>query len=165
MIGREQEIVNHGVLIVDDSGLMRNTIRQIVAADEQLVVVGEAEDGLVAIGKDKELKPQVILLDIEMPRLDGLGAMKRLSLRSRAKIVILSSLAQLDSPAALEARRLGAFEIIAKPSGTISLDLKAKRGHEIVRVVRAAAGLPPLDLAAMYRKAQRRKEEQISRPG
>ncbi|MEI9981873.1 MAG: response regulator [Aliidongia sp.] len=150
----------HRVLIVDDSGFMRNIVKQIIAVDDDLEVVGEAEDGIAALEKDKELKPEIILLDIEMPRLDGIGAMKRLKLMSKAKIVILSSVAQLGSPAALESRRLGAFEVIAKPSGAISLDLKAKRGHEILRVVRAAVGLPPLDLAAMQRKAQQRKEGQ-----
>src|ERR1700722_5881781 len=148
----------HRVLIVDDSSFMRNIIKQIIAVDDELEVAGEAEDGSVGIEKDRELKPEVILLDIEMPKLDGLSALKRLKLTSKAKIVILSSVAQLGSPAALEARRLGAFEVIAKPSGAISLDLKAKRGHEILRVVRAAVGLPPLDLAAMQRKAQERKD-------
>ena len=152
----------HRVLIVDDSGFMRNIVKQIIAVDDELEVVGEAEDGQAALEKDKELKPEVILLDIEMPRLDGIGAMKRLKLMSKAKIVILSSVAQLGSPAALEARRLGAFEVIAKPSGAISLDLKAKRGHEILRTVRAAIGLPPLDLAAMARKAQGRKDDRES---
>jgi len=147
----------HRVLIVDDSGFMRNIVKQIITVDDELEVVGEAEDGQAALEKDKELKPEVILLDIEMPKLDGIGAMKRLKLMSKAKIVILSSVAQLGSPAALEARRLGAFEVIAKPSGAISLDLKAKRGHEILRVVRAADGLPPLDLAAVQRKAQERQ--------
>ncbi|MHB8883834.1 MAG: response regulator [Methylovirgula sp.] len=150
----------HGVLIVDDSGFMRNIVKQILAVDEELEIVGEAEDGQVAIEKEKTLKPEVILLDIEMPRLDGLGALKRLKLTSRAKVVILSSVAQLGSPASIEARRLGAFDVIAKPSGAISLDLKAKRGHEILKVVRAAIGLPPLDVAAMARKAQSRKEGQ-----
>jgi two-component system chemotaxis response regulator CheB len=150
----------HPVLIVDDSGFMRNIIKQILSVDEELEVTGEAEDGQVAIEKEKALKPEVILLDIEMPRLDGLAALKRLKLTSRAKIVILSSVAQLGSPAALEARRLGAFDVIAKPSGAISLDLKAKRGHEILKVVRAAIGLPPLDVAAVARRAQARKEGQ-----
>lgn len=148
------------VLIVDDSSLMRNVVRQIISVDSDLEVVGEAEDGLMAIIRDKELKPQIILLDIEMPRLDGIGAMKRLSLRSRAKIVILSSLTQLDAPIALQVQRLGAVGVIAKPSGTISLDLKAKRGHEILRVVRAAAGLPTLDRSGMQRHAERRAEQQ-----
>lgn len=150
----------HGVLIVDDSGFMRNIIKQILAVDEDLEIVGEAEDGQVAIEKEKALKPEVILLDIEMPRLDGLGALKRFKLTSRAKVVILSSVAQLGSSASLEARRLGAFDVIAKPSGAISLDLKAKRGHEILKAVRAAIGLPPLDVAAMARKAQSRKDGQ-----
>jgi two-component system chemotaxis response regulator CheB len=150
------------VLIVDDSGLMRNMIKQIIAVDDELEVVGEAEDGAVGIEKDRELKPDVILLDIEMPKLDGLGALKRLKLTSKAKVVILSSVAQLGSPASLEARRLGAFDVIAKPSGAISLDLKAKRGHEILRIVRAAVSLPALDLGAMARKAQGRKDGQGS---
>jgi two-component system, chemotaxis family, protein-glutamate methylesterase/glutaminase len=149
----------HRVLIVDDSSFMRNIVKQIIAVDEELEVAGEAEDGAVALEKDRELKPAVILLDIEMPKLDGLGALKRLKLTSKAKVIILSSVAQLGSPAALESRRLGAFDVIAKPSGAISLDLKAKRGHEILRTVRAAVGLPPLDLAEMARKAQTRKPD------
>ncbi len=148
----------HPVLIVDDSGFMRNIIKQILVVDDELEVAGEAEDGEVAIEKERALKPEVVLLDIEMPRLDGLGVLKRLKLTSKAKVVILSSIAQLGSPAALEARRLGAFDVIAKPSGAISLDLKAKRGHEILRVVRAAIGLPPLDVASLARKSQSREK-------
>lgn len=150
----------HRVLIVDDSGFMRNIIKQIISVDDEFEIVGEAEDGLAALEKEKALKPDIVLLDIEMPRLDGLGVMKRLKLTSRAKVIILSSLAQLGSPAALEARRLGAADVIAKPSGAISLDLKAKRGHDILRAVRAAVGLPPLDLAALARRAQERKTGQ-----
>ncbi len=148
------------ILIVDDSGFMRNIIRQILTVDPDLEIVGEAEDGQVALEKEKALKPAVILLDIEMPRLDGLSALKRLKLTSKAKVIILSSVAQLGSPAALEARRLGAFDVIAKPSGAISLDLKAKRGHEILTVVRGALGLPPLDVAAVARRAQAREPGQ-----
>jgi two-component system, chemotaxis family, protein-glutamate methylesterase/glutaminase len=144
------------VLIVDDSGFMRNIVKQILVVDDELEVVGEAEDGLVALEREKALKPDVILLDIEMPKLDGLGALKRLKLTSKAKVVILSSIAQLGSPAAIEARRVGAFDVIAKPSGAISLDLKAKCGHEIIKVVRAAIGLPPLDVAAVAKRAQAR---------
>ena len=150
----------HPILIVDDSGFMRNIIKQILTVDPDLEIVGEAEDGQVALVKEKVLKPAVILLDIEMPNLDGLSALKRLKLISKAKVVILSSVAQLGSPAALEARRLGAFDVIAKPSGAISLDLKAKRGHEILTVVRAALGLPPLDVAAVARRAQAREQGQ-----
>jgi two-component system, chemotaxis family, protein-glutamate methylesterase/glutaminase len=141
----------HSVLIVDDSGLMRNTIRQIVAVDPDLEVVGEAEDGVVALEKIRALKPEIVLLDIEMPKMDGIAVLKRARLTSTAKIIILSSLAQLGSPQALEARRIGAADVIAKPSGTISLDLKAKRGSDILRAMRTVLGLPPLDAAAVQR--------------
>jgi two-component system chemotaxis response regulator CheB len=141
----------HSVLIVDDSGLMRNTIRQIVAVDPDLEVVGEAEDGVVALEKIRALKPDIVLLDIEMPKMDGIAVLKRARLTSTAKIIILSSLAQLGSPQALEARRIGAADVIAKPSGTISLDLKAKRGSDILRAMRTVLGLPPLDAAAVQR--------------
>jgi two-component system chemotaxis response regulator CheB len=141
----------HSVLIVDDSGLMRNTIRQIVAVDPDLEVVGEAEDGVVALEKIRALKPDIVLLDIEMPKMDGIAVLKRARLTSTAKIILLSSLAQLGSPQALEARRIGAADVIAKPSGTISLDLKAKRGSDILRAMRTVLGLPPLDAAAVQR--------------
>jgi two-component system chemotaxis response regulator CheB len=149
----------HRILIVDDSSFMRNIIKQIIAVDDELEVAGEAEDGLVALDKERELKPALILLDIEMPRLDGLGALKRLKLTSKAKVVVLSSVAQLGSAAALESRRLGAVDVIAKPSGAISLDLKAKRGHEILRSVRSALGLAPLERSDIARTAQLRKDE------
>jgi two-component system chemotaxis response regulator CheB len=151
----------HRVLIVDDSSFMRNIIKQIVAVDDELEVVGEAEDGVVALQRERELKPAVILLDIEMPKLDGLSTLKRLKLTSKAKVVILSSVAQLGSAAAQDSRRLGAFDVIAKPSGAISLDLKAKRGHEILRTVRTALGLAPIDLAQLARKAHERKEDHV----
>jgi two-component system chemotaxis response regulator CheB len=147
----------HSVLIVDDSGLMRNTIRQIVAIDPELEVAGEAEDGAVALEKIRALKPDVVLLDIEMPKLDGIAVLKRARLTSTAKVIILSSLAQLGSPQALEARRIGAADVIAKPSGTISLDLKAKRGSDILRAIRTVLGLPPLEAAAAQRATAHRE--------
>ncbi len=152
---QRRQIMAHPILIVDDSGFMRNIIRQILAVDPDLEIAGEAEDGQVALEKEKALKPAVILLDIEMPRLDGLSALKRLKLVSKAKVVILSSVAQLGSPAALEARRLGAFDVIAKPSGAISLDLKAKRGHEILTVVRSALACRRSMSPAMARRDAR----------
>ena len=129
------------VLVVDDSLLMRTVIRDIVAADEAFEIVGEAVDGLEAVDKAAALKPDIILLDIEMPRLDGIGALKQLNLVSVATVIVVSSAAQLGSPQAVEARRLGAFDVIAKPSGALSLDMKARRGHDIVRAMRRAAGL------------------------
>lgn len=129
------------VLVVDDSFVMRTVIKDIVKADPDLEVVGDAGNGLLALTAAKELKPDVILLDIEMPEMDGLECLKRLKLVSAAKVIIVSSVAQTGSPQALQARRDGAADVIAKPSGAMSLDLGQKKGHDIVKAVRKAAGL------------------------
>jgi len=129
------------VMIVDDSFVMRTLIKDIVSADKDLEVVGDAANGKLALEAVKKLNPDVILLDIEMPEMDGLECLKRLKLVSGAKVIIVSSVAQTGSPQALQARKDGAVDVIAKPSGAMSLDLASKKGHDIVKAVRRAAGL------------------------
>lgn len=129
------------VLVVDDSFVMRTLIKNIIEVDPELQVVGDAANGVQALEKAKSLTPDVILLDIEMPEMNGLACLKHLRLTSSAQVVIISSIAQVGSPQALEARRLGARDVIAKPSGAMSLDLKSKKGHDIITATRKAAGL------------------------
>lgn len=130
------------ILVVDDSFVMRTLIKDIISSDPELEVVGEAVNGADALEKTKLLAPDVMLLDIEMPGMDGIECMKRLKLLSPCKVVIISSVTQVGSPQALEARKLGAIDVISKPSGALSLDLKAKKGSDIVTITRRAAGLP-----------------------
>jgi two-component system chemotaxis response regulator CheB len=129
------------ILIVDDSFVMRTILKDIVESDPALKVVGAVENGKVGLQKTRELRPDLIVLDLEMPEMSGLDMMKRLALVSKAKVVVVSSVAQAGSPQAVEARRLGAVDVIAKPSGAMSLDLEEKKGHEIVRSIRGALGL------------------------
>jgi len=129
------------VLVVDDSMMMRKLVKDIVSADSDMEVVGDAANGEVALAKAKDMKPDVILLDIEMPVMDGLDFMKHYKLIGKAKIIVLSSVTAAGSATATEARKLGALEIINKPSGGISLDLQAKKGHEIVKSIRKVAGI------------------------
>lgn len=129
------------VLIVDDSFVMRALVREIVSADPDMSVAGEAANGLDALQKVKAINPDIVLLDIEMPQMDGLECLKRLRLVSQVPVVIISSVAQVGSPQALEARKLGAADVIAKPSGAMSLDLGAKKGHDIVKAIRKAMGI------------------------
>jgi two-component system chemotaxis response regulator CheB len=129
------------ILIVDDSFIMRTLIQDIVQSDPEFTVVGMAENGKVGLQKVRELKPDLVLLDIEMPEMTGLEMLKRLALVSKAKVIIVSSLGQAGSPQAVEARRLGAADIIAKPSGAMSLDLADKRGHELVQAMRRALNM------------------------
>ena len=128
------------VLVVDDSMMMRKMIKDIISADENIDVVGDANNGEVGLGKTMELTPDVVLLDIEMPVMDGIGYLKEVKGLSPAKVIVLSSLTQKDSPITAEVLELGAVAVIPKPSGGVSLDLKQKRGSEVVAAIYAAAG-------------------------
>jgi two-component system chemotaxis response regulator CheB len=129
------------ILIVDDSFVMRALLRGIVTSDPDLEVAGEATNGLEALQQVKEMAPDLVLLDIEMPHMDGIECIKRLRLMSKVPVIIVSSVAQAGSPQAIEARKFGAAEVIAKPSGAMSLDLNAKKGHEIVTAARRVLGM------------------------
>jgi two-component system, chemotaxis family, protein-glutamate methylesterase/glutaminase len=133
------------ILIVDDSFIMRTIIKDIVDSDPELEVVGFAENGKVGLERVRELKPDAILLDLEMPEMSGIDMMKRLALLGKTKVIVVSSVGQTGSPQAMEARRLGAVDVIAKPSGAMSLDLQAKKGHEIVQSLRRALALDPTE--------------------
>ena len=131
------------ILVVDDSFIMRTIIKDIVDSDPELEVVGFAENGKIGLQRVRELKPDAILLDLEMPEMSGIDMLKRLMLLGKTKVIVVSSVGQTGSPQAMEARRLGAVDVIAKPSGAMSLDLQAKKGHEIVQAVRRALALDP----------------------
>ena len=133
------------ILVVDDSFIMRTIIKDIVDSDPDLEVAGFAENGKVGLQRVRELKPDAILLDLEMPEMSGIDMLKRLALLGKARVIVVSSVGQIGSPQATEARRLGAVDVIAKPSGAMSLDLQAKKGHEIVRALRRALALDPTD--------------------
>ncbi|KAF0223430.1 MAG: adenylate [Rhodospirillaceae bacterium] len=136
------------ILIVDDSSIMRRLVREIVEADPIFRVVDVAENGKIALQKVREHKPDAVLLDIEMPELSGLDTMRRLGLRSSSKIIILSSLGYEGSKERAEALRLGAADVIDKPSGSVSMDIKAARASVINQTLRRVLGLPPAPEAA-----------------
>ena len=133
--------MSKNIIIVEDSFMMRIIIRDIVSTDPELSVVAEAKNGNEALELIKEHQPDVVLLDIEMPEMDGLECFKRFRLISKAKVIVISSVTQVGSPQAHEAKRLGAYAVISKPSGAMSLDLAEKSGHEITQTVRNAVGL------------------------
>lgn len=131
------------ILIVDDSFLMRRVIRSIVERDARLQVAGEATDGLDALQKAAALQPDIILLDIEMPRMDGLEFLRHARLHVTAPVLVISSVAQLGSPQAMRALDLGAADVLPKPSGVLSMDLDTERGGELLAAIqRCAARLP-----------------------
>jgi CheY-like chemotaxis protein len=130
------------VLVVDDSAMMRRLVRETLETDPSFAVVAEAEEGAAALAALPGLKPDLVMLDIEMPVLDGLGVLREMALVGGPPVVVVSSAARPGSATALEARRLGATAIVAKPSGALSPDLRAAQGHALLAAARRAAGLP-----------------------
>ncbi|HEX6889470.1 MAG TPA: chemotaxis response regulator protein-glutamate methylesterase [Chryseolinea sp.] len=102
------------VLVIDDSALVRQTLSDIINSDDQLEVIGVAADPLFAAQKIKSHIPDVITLDVEMPRMDGLTFLKTLMAQYPIPVVIISSLTQHGSNLALRALDLGAVEVVAK---------------------------------------------------
>ena len=124
------------VLIVDDSAIVRKMLSEALAAEADLEVVGTAPDPFVARDKILSLRPDVLTLDIEMPRMDGLTFLKKLMRFHPLPVIVISSLAQSSSQAALEALQCGAVEVLAKPGGPYSVgELK----QDLPQKVRAAA--------------------------
>src|SRR5205085_5601920 len=107
------DAMTKSILVVDDSFIMRTIIKDIVESDPELKVVGFAENGKVGLQKTRELKPDALILDLEMPEMSGIDMLKRLALVSKAKVVVVSSVGQVGSPPAGQARQLGAVDGIA----------------------------------------------------
>jgi two-component system, chemotaxis family, protein-glutamate methylesterase/glutaminase len=133
------------VLIVDDSAIVRKILADALSGEPGLQVVGTAPDPYVARDKILALAPDVITLDIEMPRMDGLTFLRKLMRHRPMPVVVISSLAQHSCRAAIEALELGAVEVLAKPGGPYSVgelrdSLAAKIRAAASSRIRQAAG-------------------------
>lgn len=126
------------VLIVDDSALIRQMLTEILVGDREIEVVGAAPDPIIAREKIKALNPDVITLDIEMPRMDGLSFLEKLMALRPTPVVVVSTLTQKGADAALRALELGAVDYVAKPLLDIRQGLSAL-GEELIAKVKTAA--------------------------
>jgi len=131
------------VLIVDDSALMRQLLTEILSSDPEFEVVGTAGDPYVAREKIKALNPDVLTLDIEMPRMDGLTFLEKLMRGHPMPVVMISSLTSRGADTTLRALSLGAIDYVSKPkvdvsNGTVEL------AEEILEKVKAAAKARPM---------------------
>lgn len=124
------------VLIVDDSAVVRRILSQELSKYNDIEIIGTAMDPYVAREKIVRLKPDVITLDLEMPRMDGLSFLVKLMKHYPLPVVVLSSLTPKNSEAALKALELGAVEVLCKPGSAYStLDLS----QSLANAIRAAA--------------------------
>lgn len=140
-------------LIVDDSAVMRQLLTEILSSDPDIEVVGTAPDPYVAREKIKQLNPDVLTMDVEMPRMDGLAFLRNLMRLRPMPVVMCSSLTQKGAAVALDALALGAVDFVAKPTVDVAHGIKGL-SHEIVSKVKTAAfvkvkplapALPPAD--------------------
>ncbi|TQV84177.1 chemotaxis response regulator protein-glutamate methylesterase [Exilibacterium tricleocarpae] len=105
------------VLVVDDSALIRKILVEVLAGDPRIKVVGEAQDPYEARALIKKLSPDVLTLDIEMPKMNGIAFLKNLMRLRPMPVVMISTLTQAGAPATLEALELGAVDFLPKPQG------------------------------------------------
>jgi two-component system chemotaxis response regulator CheB len=124
------------VLIVDDSAIVRKILAETLSSEPDLEIVGTAPDPYVARDKILALQPDVLTLDIEMPRMDGLTFLRRLMHFRPMPVIVISSLGHASCQAALDALRLGAVEVLAKPGGPYSV---GELRIDLANRIRAAA--------------------------
>lgn len=143
------------VLVVDDSAVVRQVLTEKLSQFSDIEVVGSAIDPYAARDKILQLEPDVITLDIEMPRMDGLSFLKKLMRYYPLPVVIVSSLTPQNSENAMQALALGAVEVVSKPGSQFSIPDVAKH---LVRAIRAAAS------ARIQKKEQPTESEKTSTP-
>jgi len=128
------------VLIVDDSAFMRNLIGRIVESTDGLNVAGKAMNGVFALNKIKTLQPDVLVLDLEMPEMNGIEFLKeRKRLGIEIPVVILSSLARKGARITMEALALGASDFVLKPSDANDTEM-AKVAGQLTQQLKAYGG-------------------------
>ena len=131
------------VLIVDDSAVARRAISEALARDPEIEVVGAASDAYVARDQILALQPDVVTLDLEMPRMDGLSFLKILQEYYPVPVVVVSSLTPSGSAKALEALAAGALDVLAKPDGSGNLGQLANRLAYHVKAAAHSRRAPP----------------------
>ena len=126
------------VLIVDDSALVRQVLSEILSQDPGIEVVGTASDPLIARDKIKQLEPDVLTLDVEMPRMDGLTFLQNLMRLRPMPVVMVSSLTEAGAQVTLDALALGAVDFVTKPKLDVERGLNHYAGELCERVRQAA---------------------------
>ena len=126
------------VLVVDDSALMRKMIPMIISTDKNIEVIGTAMDGDFALKKIPDLRPDVITLDMDMPRMDGLTTLSVIVKEYRIPVILVSSLTKQGAEITLKGLEIGAFDFVPKPHDAISVHI-SKISQELIGKIIAAS--------------------------
>ena len=142
------------VLIVDDSAVIRQLLSMLLSEDPEIEVVGTAGDPLIARDRIKELNPDVVTLDVEMPNMDGVTFLRKIMALRPMPVVMISTLTQAGAETTLEALEIGAVDFIAKPVHDVAAGL-TDIAHELQTKIKAAARarvrMPSAALATVVR--------------
>ena len=157
------------ILIVDDSAVMRSLLRSVIMSDAGLEVAGTAGDGETALGVLESLRPDLVLLDVEMPVMDGLVTLRKLRAQGhKMPVIMCSSLTQRGAKVTIEALACGASDYVAKPAGQASREAAVKAlSQDLIPKIRALSiqqqqqafpggARPPLFLFRRLRSKHRR---------
>jgi len=123
------------ILIVDDSAFMRKALTMMLESDPNIKVIGSARNGIEGIAKVKELKPDLVTMDVEMPQMDGLAALRHIMKDNPVPVMMVSSLTTDGAKATLDALELGAVDFIPKEMSYVSLDI-VKIKEELVEKIK-----------------------------
>jgi two-component system, chemotaxis family, protein-glutamate methylesterase/glutaminase len=133
------------VLVVDDSALMRKLIPQALQHDPMIEVVGTAMDGAIGLKKIEELRPHVVTLDLEMPRMDGIEMLRQITRKHHVPVIVVSAHTKHGAGLTLKALALGAFDFVTKPQDAASGHIQQIGAHLAIKIkVAAASGAPKM---------------------
>jgi len=155
------------VLVVDDSAFMRKAISTMLDKDPGIKVVGTARDGQEGLDMVRKLDPDVVTMDIEMPKMDGLTALRHIMMESPRPVLMVSSLTTEGAEATLKAMELGAVDFIPKQLSKVSLDI-VKIEKDLIARVKTVAARKMRHVStrpALVRPAQAPARKPLPRPG
>ncbi|HXQ25639.1 MAG TPA: chemotaxis response regulator protein-glutamate methylesterase [Candidatus Acidoferrales bacterium] len=133
------------VLVVDDSALMRKLISQTLMNDPSIEVVGTAMDGLIGLKKIQDLRPNVVTLDLEMPRMDGIEMLRQITRKHRVPVIVVSAHTEEGASLTLKALALGAFDFVTKPQDAASGRIAQIASELALKIkVAASSGAPKM---------------------
>ena len=152
------------VLVVDDSALMRKLIPQTLLRDPSIEVVGTAMDGLLALRKIEELHPDVVTLDLEMPRMDGMETLRQITRKHHIPVIVFSAHTEQGADVTLKALSLGAFDFVTKPQDA-ALGRIGQIASELALKIKAAAasGAPKLIITEQAPRQEQPHNSSIGR--